>query len=922
VGAILGRARGNPAHDVNVMRPLFLAFRSLFLRARLEREMRDEMQQHIDDATARNIARGMSPRDASHAAHREFGNVDYIRELGWDARGSRWIDSLTGDARFAFRHFRRTPLPTLTMVLVLALGIGANVVLFTVFHSLWTLPGPGIEHDDALVRIRGTEMAPREAGWYGRPMSYVEVAAYRAQQGTFADVAALATGTGRLSTVNAQAGPVTTGLNYITDNYFRLLRVRPMMGSALPATPLTAGDASALSAVIAYATWQDLFDGEPDVIGRTLRVNDMPVTVVGVMPNEFRGTGQYAYMNQLWLPLAAYPLLEKSNAHAFASPDSALFGVVARLQPGVRRSEAMRVVKTIADRALSARTHAPDGAIGSADVVPLLSSNGSPRNDNEMKLAAAGFSALTLLVLLVTCTNVSSLLVGMAVARRREIAVRLSLGANRRRLIGQLLVESVILALMASIVALFAIWFGMRVIDARIPGALLSETLVYDWQATLFACGIALVTGVVFGLSPALHATRLAVADVLKDAGAALSSSRSLMHRALVVLQITLTQPLLVGVGAILLVVTDDIRRHRDSPIDHQLLVMSFDAFVAGEGIQDRAGDLERIRERLAAVPGVMGVTRQSSVTGSFVVVHPADRAHHNTADDTIPVRARSTMPGYLALNDVPLVRGRDFTIADVDSVPRTIIIEEGLARDLFGAEDPLGKRVLIRRDSTLKTIVGIVDADRAQLLQVGNDDPQVFLPPTRSGIRSDGRVIAFIPTLLVRTRGPAAEMIPELRAVARATVPQLPLSRAITIEQQNADSRRERLEIASALSAGGFVALFLSAIGLYAVVAFAVNQRTREIGIRTALGARPLRVAGSFFLSGIRLSALGVLIGLPLSLIGLRFFASIVDLPPTSPAAVALIVCAGVLLIASIATWLPARRAAAVDPLTALRSE
>ena len=893
------------------MRRAILWFRSMFLRRRLEREMQEEMSLHIERATERYVRRGMSRADAVIAARREFGNFDYIEEAARDARGMRWIDALRSDVRFALRHFRRTPFTTATMIVVLALGIGVNVGLFGVIHSVTTLPGPAIPRDAALVRIRGLALSPSANRSFARPMSYPEVVAYSGQRQLFSSVAATIGGVGMLSTVGAERTPSRAGMTYTSDNFFALLRVGPQLGTLAGTTPLSADAGDALRAVIGHTVWQDLFDGATDVVGRTLRVNGVPVTVVGVMPPKFRGTVDAGPEHRVWLPLAAYPLIERSSLHAFASADSALFHAVARLQPGISRTEATPVVKAVAARAISQMTELPDRSIATADVAPLLPFNVDPQNDRNIRLVTAGVGAVTLLLLLVTCTNVSSLLVGMALARRREIAVRLSLGAGRPRLIAQLLTESVLLALAAGALALAVIVSFIAYIDARAPEAMIGEHIVFDWRATLFTCGVALLTAVLFGLSPALHATRLALADVLKDAGAAVSGSRSRLQRALVVAQITLTQPLLVALAVTALIGYAELRQYRPAPDDDRRVEMYFEVTRGARHADAVLGELGRIRERLAAVPGVVAVAPETyDITRRMVLPETGS----SLLPDTMFVSTRLAVPGYLAVHDVPIIRGRDFAAADLDSLPAAVILDDKFARALFGDMDPIGRRISLLGDPLPKTIVGVVDEEQTRVLRGGRQGvPLVFLSTPRTGIMTNW--------MLVRTAGPGAALIPALRAAATAEVPQLALRFAYTRETRRADNMRELLQIGAALGIGGAITLLLSAIGLYAVVAVAVNQRTREIGIRTALGARRLQVAALFFRSGLRLSVFGLLIGLPLSLLALQVFGDFRgDL--TRMLTLAGFVGGGVLFVASLATWIPARRAAGIDPLQALRSE
>ena len=850
------------------MNRIYLRFRSVFMRRRLEREMREEMAAHIASATARNIERGMSPADAARAAQREFGNIDYLQEQARDARGARWVDAVRGDARFALRHFARTPLTTITMIIVLAGGIGVNTALFTVFHSILTSPGPGIPRDESIVRVRGTELSLQAGRMSARGMAYTEVAEYAKLTQFFDGIAASITNDGLATTADRQRPALPVANVYASDNYFALLGVRLQAGRVWSNTPLTADPTTVLIGVISHTVWEAVFDTAADVIGHTFRINDMTVTVAGVAPRTFSGTGTTNSRYHVWLPLAAYALVEKSDLHLFASPDSAQFSVVARLRDGVTPAQTLPTVKAIAQRAEARRTPSIEETprITSTDVVPLRLANHDPHDGREMTLGTARFGVFTLLILLVTCTNVSSLLVGLAVARRREIAVRLSLGAGRARLIRQLITESTLLAVTAALLASFVTWVLLRLIVQRLPDVRIADTIVFDWRAIGFSVAVALVTGITFGLSPALHATRVALADVLKDAGAAVSGARAWPQRILVVAQITFSQPLLVAVSAIMLLAITGVRSIMTTDVDDRIVIMEFDDDSRAASLDEFRADLARVAERVAAMPGVVGVTRESSwFSVDTMSIHPADLVAGVATVGRVPLRAQLVPPGYLGLRAVPITRGRDFLPTDSDTIAGAVIIDDRSARQLFGASDPIGRRLSFDGDSTYRTIVGVVDRSALARMR-GNDDRahHVFWPAAAPSVASGNE-------LMIRTVAPAEPMFGELRAATNTEVPQLAITALYTVSMRRDDERRVTLIVSSIIGAAGLIMLFLSAISLYAVVSFAVARRTREIGIRTALGAQRRQVVRLFVASGVRLSLLGLIIGLPISLFALR---------------------------------------------------
>ena len=886
---------------------LRLALRSVFQRGRLEREMQEEMQAHLSQSVARLQARGMSERDARHAARREFGNVDSLQEQARDARGLRWIESTIGDLRFGCRHFARTPLSSATMLLLLGLGIGVNAALFTVLHSITTLPPRGIPRDPTLVRIRGLDVVTEARRIRGRDISYPELSVYAAQRSVFADVAAFDGADVLLDFGNAQVTSTGTA-DFVTDNFFRTLGIRPVLGAGLPAAALTGPPL--MIAVISHVIWDQEYGRSADVLGKTIKVNNQTVTIVGVGPPDFRGPHPWGSARRLWLPLNARAPIKSGSASAFASYDSLTLNSVARLQPGVRAEQASKIVAGLATRAEREKALRSSG-VRSADVVPILADNHQPQVDSENYMIAAMFGAVGLLILLITCTNVSTLLVGLAVARRREIAVRLSLGAPRVRIIRQLITESVLLSLGGAAFALGVIATLLRAFGARVPDV----QIALQWQAIGFTFGFAILTGLVFGVSPALHATRLAVSDVLKNAAAAVAAGRSWLHSGLVVAQIAFTQPLLVGLGALLLVILAQTET-KSKALSQHILSVRLNAYAGNfsiQNIEERRDQLRGLRDRLAAVPGVVGVVAQGSGHSIFdAAVHPSDRVPGIDYKETFQVRTDEAPRGYFAMMDVKFLRGRDFLPAEVEP-DNSIIIDREVANALWPGADPIGKRLLHGKgkDSTGLVVVGVVDVANETYSNPGHGDVLVYVPKTRWG-----------DLLLIRTSVPASAMIPTIRAVVNSELPHMPVTSARTLADQEAEQQRFGLQVSSAAAAGGLFALFLSAIGLYAVVSFAVAQRTREIGVRTALGAEPGQIIGVFFRRGLRLTGFGLILGLPLSVTALQLFSSWQSIPTTNTPALAALIAGLVIVVAGLATWIPARRAAGVDPLNALRAQ
>ncbi|HEY7500345.1 MAG TPA: ABC transporter permease [Vicinamibacterales bacterium] len=890
-----------------------LWLRSLVLRRRLERELHDEMAAHLAADTERWIALGLTPEEARRRARREFGNMRAIQEDARDARGGRGLESIIADLRFGIRIFGRKPVATLTMIAVFALGIGVNTALFVLLNSFVNGPLPGMSRQESVVRIRGIDRR-RPGSVIGREFSYPEFREYAAHSDLFSAVAAWTSSDVVIDVGAREENLHSAAATYVTAGYFQVLGVHPIMGVGLPTDGADDAAAPPLVAVISHVVWEQHFGSAPDVVGRTLKVNDFPVTIVGVAPRRFNGARTGGSRVRVWLPLSARPQLQRTTPSLLRSYDSAIFGIVARLQPGVEIDRTIPTVETIAARAAQQATPDRPNYAQSTEVVTLLGDNYFPPSGESPDMLGR-FTTLLIpvLVLAITCTNVSTLLAGLAVARRREIAVRLSLGAARRRIVRQLLTESALLALAAGALGLFIIWISLKMFDSSVP----DMEIVLDWRVLLYTVGFALATGIVFGISPALHATRLGLSDVLKNAAGSVVAARSRLQSGLVIAQIALTQPALLGMGALILEMTADLGEMPSSVHADRILDVGFNTNPRyGSMDQNREETLRRLQARFASLAGVVAVVAQERSDDYFdILVHPADRVPGGDVDFdlNLVVRAQAAPPGYFSLMGIPIVRGRDFDAA-IDDGGGAVVIGADLARRLWGQTDPIGRRFSTaspnRRSRGGLTIVGVVDDSRAGT--AGGDANRIYLPTVR-----------VTSHLLIRTRGPAQPAIPEIRSVANTEAPELPLVRVSTLAATEASQRRSIVQAITAAGGGGALALFLSAIGLYAVVSFAVGQRVREIGIRTALGAGRQEIVRLFLLRGLRLSLVGLALGLTFSIIVVRLMALArgEDFQPSVVWLVVPIACV-VTSVALAASWIPARRAAHVDPLDALRSE
>ena len=885
---------------MNPFRWALLRARAVLGRRALERDMKEELRTHLEQAEERFVARGMTRSDARNAALREFGNVAVIEEHARDARGMRVVESVTADIRFAFRYFARKPLATVTIVLVLALGIGANTALFTLLQAFMMRPAPGVPKDDTHVRIWAVQQGARGARWELSEFSYPEVEALAKRTETFTQLAAWSAEEVILQVPDRN---LVRGIQaeFVSPDYWRTLGV-PILAGPGYAVP---GGAPDLAAVMSFALAVEVFGDAARAAGGQVILNEVPVRVVGVAPPRFEGAIADNGRPQLWLPVSAREVVAGSSPRWL---EETRFSVFARLSPSVTRAAATAVAADVARRML-ADSAAQAGIVRDARVVPLRAAPPVSSFDDDL-IGFAAVGVIGLLILLIACTNVSSLLVASAVGRRHEIAVRLSLGASRARVLRQLLTESALLAFAGGAAGLLVCWWVTTAVSKREH-----VDIVPDMVTVAFTMAFALGTGMLFGLSPALHATRTGVATALKDSGSSVSG-HSRMQRAFVVSQIVFSQPLLVLIAVMLATI---VKERVTLPVEvmQRTIAAHFGSLDASRAANERLATIDKLVTEISEDGEVEAVLPEPQPFAMTTLSVPS-----TTGDTTrsFPVLMEGSAPGYFQMLGIPIVLGRDVSHADTNANEYPAVIGSDLARRIWGSESPVGKTLGATQgwesgpfDSSAVTIVGVYD--QAVATERGHG-VRLYTARGRHWRRD-----AF----LIRTRGPASNYVPELRQLVRERAPGIPVVRLATLLDINRETGRQQLQILAASAAAGALALLLASIGLFAVIALAVGQRRREIGIRLALGARPSGVAGMFFVSGLRMSAIGLLLGLPVSILALDvgITQGVIIVPNFfSVSMVGAGVAMVVLAVAAAATWFPARKAATVDPASALKAE
>jgi putative ABC transport system permease protein len=847
-------------------------------RGRAEAELDEEIRTHLELETEQNIESGMSPEEARYAALRAFGNVALSKEGSRTMWGLRWAETLWQDVRFGARTLRKNPGFTAVAVVALALGIGANSAIFSVVNAVLLRPLP-YKDPERLVMVWEKGNADEFPINSTSAANFID---WRDQNQVFEAVAVM----GRASFNLTGAGePVRVDGRRVSAGLFRLLGVEPQLGRAF----LPEEDAPGAG-----------------VVGKPLTINGQSYTVVGVMPPQFQFPSR---QDELWVPIAF-------GAQEAANRGNNSYEVVGRLKADASLERARAEMDTIAARL---KQQYPDAVKSNASVVVPLREQvvGDIKPALLVLLGAVGF------VLLVACANVANLLLARAAVRRKEIALRVALGAGRLRLVRQFLTESVLLAALGGAVGLLLSFWGVNALQAFMPENIAGvKAVTVDAGVLVFTLAVSLLTGLLFGLVPAAQALKLDLNEMLKEGGRDASSGRggNRVRSMLVVAEVAVSLVLLVGAG---LLINSFLRLRNLDPgfrADH-LLTMS--VVLPPQKYPDqarRSAFYSELTSRVEALPGVRSAAVTDwlplTMTGGSFGVSVEGRADPGT-DKRPDVVTRVVSAGYFETMGIKLLRGRQFDERqDRAGSPQVVVVSETTARRLWPGEEPLGKRLQPGDPdpSGWMEVVGVVN-DVRQFDLTAEPRLQMYLPHVQFEW--------FVPRqLVVKTDVEPSS----LAAAVRKTVWELdkdqPVSDVRTMEEVLSESiARQRFStLLLAIFAG--LALALAAVGIYGVMSYAVAQRTREIGIRMALGAQAGVVLRLMMRQGLKLASAGVVLGLAGALLLTRLMSSLLfGVSATDPLTLATIslMLVGVALLAS---YIPARRAAKVDPLIALRHQ
>jgi predicted permease len=821
------------------------------------------------------------------------------------------------DIRYAIRSLLKRPGFTAVVVLLLALGIGANTAIFSLLDAVLLRMLP-VQHAEQLVEVSRTSAQGLATGF-----SYPAFQQFRDRNRVFSEM--LAVSKTPLRTTDDSSGEAANG-QYVSGNYFSLLGVRVQTGRPLvPEDDQVSNGGGAPVAVISYRFWQRRFGGDSSVVGKPIAVEGKPFAIVGVTPPEFFGL-QVGSAPDFWIPIATEPLLRPKSWLGLGNYN--WLSVVGRLKPGVSSDRARADLDLIFTQVL---TESSSGSENEHDRREFLSqkiqvtsaSNGLSRLRQQFSKPLLILMVVVALVLLIACANIANLLLARATSRRREFAVRLALGASRYRLIRQLLTESLLLSFLGGLAGLLLAFWGSSFLvhlmsSSQTP---IELELGPNLSVLAFAAMASLLTNVVFGVVPALRATRINVNDALKENSLSVSGSRSgaVLGKALVVSQVALSLVLVIGAG--LFVRSLRNLKTLDAGFDRDnVLLAGVNPGKAGYEDTALANFYRRVLEQTRQIPGVQSssFSMLTPISGGGVDYPASVEGHAAQPNEDPTVYVNSVSPKYFETLGTPLLLGRDFSEQDGANMPRVAVINETMMNYYFRGTDPIGRRVTLGSGQPM-TIIGVVkDAKYMSLRESAHRT-------VYKNCMQDEKIMGSL-TLEVRTIGNPERVVNALRKEVDALASNVPLTGLHTLAGQVDQSLIQERMMATLSGFFGLLALLLACVGLYGVMSHNVARRTREIGIRMALGAQRADMIRMVLRESLVLVALGIAIGMPIALAATRLAASQISgllfgLSATDARTIglAMFLLTGITMLAA---CLPARRATKVDPLVALRYE
>ena len=884
-------------------RAWFSRLLGLFRKDRRNAEMAEEIQAHVDLLTERNIAAGMLPHEARNAALRQFGGIEQTKEIAREQRVWRWADEFVQDLRFGLRMLRRNPGFSAVAILCLTIGIGTNAAVFSWIEGILFHPYLAVAHEERLYVLAGTT-----GGASGfNQLSYPDCVDLQ-KNSTLIESLIVDQLIATTLSIGDRAERAIGGL--VTPNYFEALGVRPFLGRGFTPEEGVGKNAHPV-AVISYETWKNRYQRDRDIIGKTQFLNGVRHTIVGVTPENFRGTF-VGVSFQFWVPLSMQDTfdptgykLEDRGARAF---ESFVF-----LKPGVTARQAEEELSAIARR-LEAEFPETNRGHG-LELLPLWR---SPFNvAAEMLPTLQIAAAVVFFVLLIACANVGTLLLVRSLLRQHEMTARLALGASRERLLQQLLTEGLILSIMATLGGIIvAYWCRNALVlafPAQAPGIIVNLPGQIDWRVLLASAGVCVLATMVFALAPALQVSKVNLADAINSgaSGVVGARGRSRLRSAFVLIQMSLSFVLIVGAGLLM----QSLRQIQRAPAGfstEDVLLSGVDLLSAGYKPDRAMAFHDQLLERVRALPGVESATFARVIPfglRDFSSAPIAVEGYQPGPDERPTADYNQVGPDYFAIMGIAMLRGREFSRDDDARRPLVAIVDETMAARYWPGKDPVGGRFQLK-DQWLE-VIGV--AKRAHYRTKLETTKPFFYVPLRQNFAVQGG-------LLIRTHETPVAMTTALAEAVHALDPNLAPVAAITMQEHvDRGTYTQRLAV-TLLALFGGMALFLAAIGLYAVMSYAVSQSTRELGLRMALGADAADLLRMVMSRGLLLTAGGLLFGVIVALAITRLMATLLyNVSPRDPLAFALAFLV-MTLVAVIACFLPAWRATRIDPVRALR--
>ena len=885
------------------VRAWFCRLFGLFRKNHRNAEMAEEMEQHVDLLTERNIAAGMPPDAARNAALREFGGVEQIKETAREQRIWRWADEFVQDVRFGARMLWRSRAFSFLAILCLTLGIGTNAAVLSWVEGILIRPYPAVAHQDRMFAFNATTRG--EQGYTG--LSYPDFLDYE-KNSTLFESFIVDRIIGTTLSVGDRAERAAGAI--VSANYFDALGVRPILGRGFRPEEGTGRNAHPVT-VIGYKTWKDRYGGDPNIVGRTQMLNGVQHTIIGVTPEKYHGT--FVGNNfSFWVPLSMQETFD--TAYKLEDRGARWIEGFAFLKPGVTRQQANAELHAISQRLEKDYPETNRGH--DLSLSPLWR---TPFNQAEsMSSTLAITMAVVFFVLLIACANVSNLLLARSLLRRHEMTMRLALGAGRPRLIKQLFTEGFLLALIAAAGGIAVAYWCRNALVLTFPSAPAGIVIDFpgqiDWRVLVLSVAICVGATMLFALVPAIQASHVDLSGALKTEGGGGivgSASRSGLRSSLVLVQVSLSFVLLAGTGLLL----QSLQRMQNTSPG-----FSTDVVVSGADLVSAGYDLERAKafntqllDRVREMPGVESAALSRLTPFSFVVFSSAPLAFDNyqpAPEEQLSSSYLEISEDYFKTLDIPIVAGREFQRTDDENAAPVAVINETMAAKYWPGKDPIGQRLKVR--NKWLQIVGV-----AKVINYENKTEQpktFFYVPMRQNFSKNS-------ALLVRTRETPAALSGALAREMHALDPNLAPTAPFRVQEQVDRKGYTQRLAATLVGIFGAMALFLAAIGLYAVMSYSVSQSTRELGMRIALGADARDILRLVLSRGLRLTVAGIFIGGVAALLLTRLMGDVLyKVSPRDP--IAFFSALSILVVvALLACLLPARRATRIDPVRALRA-